>query len=177
MSTQVEEVRLDEVLVKKVDQSSPFLKYIGRADIRTGGAQTSDPIWQIIRVTLSGGVETQEYADYGSYRNVWDSRSSYFSAFTVPTGTQGALVVGTTAVAVRVGASDLPDRKTVTLYNNSQETLYWGWSSGVTTSTGIPIIAGAVQTWCVEGSNNAEVVPTIYVIAATAGNSTRVMEA
>lgn len=85
-------------------------------------------------------------------------------------GTQGALTVGTTAVAVQVGGSPLTNRKLVTLHNNSSATLYWGYTSGVTTSTGTPIFKNQVMWWA------AKSVATIYVIAGSAGNNGRVTE-
>jgi hypothetical protein len=87
------------------------------------------------------------------------------------TGTEGALIVGLTAVEIKVGASKLADRKTVSLFNNSNSTIYWGWSSLVTIATGTPIFKNQFATW-EAGQNQA-----IHVIAATAGNNTRVTEA
>ena len=84
-------------------------------------------------------------------------------------GTQGALTVGTSAVEVKVGASQLTNRKHVTLYNNSNTTIYWGLDSGVTTSTGTPIQKGEMVPWAASTA-------TIYVIAGSAGNDTRITE-
>jgi hypothetical protein len=87
------------------------------------------------------------------------------------TGTQAALTVGTSAVEVKVGGSPLSNRKLVTLYNNSNTTIYWGFTSGVTTSTGTPIFKNQLYTW-IAGSSQS-----IYVIAGSAGNNTRITEA
>jgi len=84
-------------------------------------------------------------------------------------GTQGALTVGTSAVEVKVGVSQLTNRKHVTLYNNSNTTIYWGLDSGVTTSTGTPIQKGEMVPWAASTA-------TIYVIAGSAGNDTRITE-
>lgn len=84
-------------------------------------------------------------------------------------GTQGALTVGTIAVEVKVGVSQLANRKHVTLYNNSNSVIYWGLDSGVTTSTGTPIQKGEMIPWSASTA-------TIYVIAGSAGNDTRVTE-
>jgi len=86
------------------------------------------------------------------------------------TGVQGALTVGTSAVNVRVGGSNLTNRKLVTIHNNSLVTIYWGYSSGVTTSNGTPIFAGQQCGWAVGPSQD------IFAIAGTAGNNTRVTE-
>jgi hypothetical protein len=86
-------------------------------------------------------------------------------------GTQAALTVGTTAVEIKVGASRLEGRKTVTLYNNSNTTIYWGYTSSVTTATGTPIFRDQFVTW--EAGDSQE----IWVIAGSAGNNTRITEA
>lgn len=175
MSTQSKEVRLDEVLLRKVDQVSNYVKYIGRADGMD--AVDSDKRWQISRTTILNGVEKVEYAKNGSYVAQWSLRSTYFGAFTNPSGIVGSLTVGASAVAVRIGGSDLADRKEVSLSNESANTLYWGFDNTVTTTTGYPLAAGARQTWLIEGENSeTEIVPTIYIIAAGAGNATRVVE-
>jgi hypothetical protein len=86
-------------------------------------------------------------------------------------GTQGALVVGTTAVEVKVGASRLEGRKEVTLLNNSNTTIYWGYTNAVTVSTGTAILKNQMVTWSC-GDNLS-----IYVIAGSAGNNCRITEA
>lgn len=85
-------------------------------------------------------------------------------------GTQGAITVGTSAVEVKVGASALTNRKLVTLHNNSNATFYWGYTSGVTTSTGTPIFKDQVMFWAAKSS------APIYVITGSAGNNGRVTE-
>jgi hypothetical protein len=87
------------------------------------------------------------------------------------TGTQGALTVGITAVEIKVGASRFTGRKQVTLYNNSNETLYWGFTDAVTTATGTPIDRKEFITWTV--SDNTP----LWIIAGSAGNNTRITEA
>jgi len=64
-------------------------------------------------------------------------------------GLEGALTVGTSAVEVKVGASKLAGRKSVTLYNNSNRIMYWGYTSAVTVSTGTPIQVGQYFEWMV----------------------------
>lgn len=87
------------------------------------------------------------------------------------TGDQGSLAVGVSAVEIKVGASRLAGRKSVTLYNNSNQTVFWGYTSGVTTSSGTPIEKSQFVTWEV-GEDLA-----VFVIAATAGNNVRITEA
>ncbi len=86
------------------------------------------------------------------------------------TGTQAALTVGTSAVLVNVSGSNLTARKSVTLENNSLVTIYWGYTSGVTTSTGTPIPPGGFREWIASAAVN------VYVIAGTSSNNTRVTE-
>lgn len=85
-------------------------------------------------------------------------------------GLEGVLTVGTSAIEVKVGASRLANRKIVTLYNNSSSTIYWGFTSGVTISSGSPIEKNEFIVWSVGPD-----LP-IYVIANSAGNNTRVTE-
>ena len=86
-------------------------------------------------------------------------------------GVQGSLIVGTSAIEVRVGASRLEGRKSLTLYNNSNSIIYWGFTSSVTISTGTPIERKQFIEWNVGDS------VAIYVIAASAGNNARITEA
>ena len=86
-------------------------------------------------------------------------------------GTQGALTVGTTAVEVKVNTQRLADRKSVTVYNNNNKNIFWGWDSSVTALTGTPIPRGALQTFRV-GDNI-----TVYLVAENAGNDVRITEA
>ncbi len=86
------------------------------------------------------------------------------------TGVQGALTVGTTAVVVRVGGSNLANRINLTLHNNSLVNMFWGYTSGVTTASGSPIPAGNSASWDV-GPNQ-----DIYVITTVAGQNARVTE-
>lgn len=86
-------------------------------------------------------------------------------------GVQGSLTVGTSAIEVKVGGSALANRTYVTLYNNSNNIVYWGYTSGVTTSSGTPIVKGQFASW-LKGASFP-----IYVISGSPGNDTRVTEA
>jgi hypothetical protein len=86
-------------------------------------------------------------------------------------GVQGALTVGTSSVEVKVGANRHEGRKSVTLYNNSNTTIYWGFNNSVTTATGTPITKGQFIEWTV-GENTP-----IWVIAGNANNNMRITEA
>lgn len=85
-------------------------------------------------------------------------------------GVQGALTVGTSAIEVKVGASRLSDRKSLTLFNNSNSTMYWGFNSSVTVSNGTPIAKNEQYAWRIGD------VP-IFVISGSASSNARVTEA
>ena len=84
--------------------------------------------------------------------------------------TNGAITVGTTAVAARVGAANLTNRKELFIFNNSNDTLYFGFTTGVTTANGVPIFKGQAV------SLRYGPAITVYLIATTAGNNVRVTE-
>lgn len=86
-------------------------------------------------------------------------------------GTQGAVSVSTTAVAIRVGGSNLTNRKTLTALNNGTATIYWGYTNAVTTSTGTPFMRNQFAVW--EAGPNT----TIWMIAANGSHDVRVTEA
>lgn len=85
-------------------------------------------------------------------------------------GLQGALTVSTTAVEAKVGASALTNRKTLTVFNNSGATLYWGYTSGVTTSSGTPFYEKQFVSFDV-GTGTS-----VYLIAGAGSNNVRVTE-
>jgi len=87
-------------------------------------------------------------------------------------GVNGAITVGTTAVVARVGGLNLANRVSLTIFNNGNgnQTLYWGYSSGVTTANGTPIFPGDLLSLDV-GPNT-----TVYLIGSVAGINTRITE-
>jgi hypothetical protein len=84
-------------------------------------------------------------------------------------GTQGTLTVGTSAVAARVGGSNLTNRVLLTIYADTR-TVYWGYTNAVTISTGIPIWKGSTEQLPV-GPNT-----TIYLITDAAAQTVRIAE-
>lgn len=64
--------------------------------------------------------------------------SGYFSDTVNQAMVAGSITVGTTAIAARVGASNLLERQLVRIYNGSNGTVFFGDSS-VTTTTGEPL--------------------------------------
>lgn len=85
-------------------------------------------------------------------------------------GVYGALTVGTSAVEIKVGGSRLTNRKAVTFYNNSNQVMYWGFNSSVTTSNGTPIAKNEFVVWQISD------VVQLWVIAGQAGLNSRVTE-
>ncbi len=85
-------------------------------------------------------------------------------------GVNGSVVVGLTAVPARVGAANLAARKNLTIFNNSNTDLFWGYSSSVTTANGTPIFKNQLLSLDV-GPNI-----TIYLIANSASNNARITE-
>lgn len=85
-------------------------------------------------------------------------------------GVHGAVSVSTTAVAARVGGSNLAARKNLTLFNNGTATVYWGYANTVTSSTGTPLMRNQFLTGDF-GPNT-----TIFLIAASGSHDIRVTE-
>ena len=85
-------------------------------------------------------------------------------------GVQGNISVSTSAVAVRVGGSNLANRKNLFFQNNGTATIFWGYTAGVTTTTGMPLMRNqfVMGDW---GPNT-----TIYLIAASGSHDVRVNE-
>jgi len=86
-------------------------------------------------------------------------------------GVNGAITVGTSAAAARVGGSNHANRKTLSILNNGTVTMYWGFSAAVTTTSGMPIFKGQEAVWEV-GPNI-----TIWLISSAASQNVRVVEA
>lgn len=76
------EVRTDEVLLSKEDSVAYNIAYYGRTEII--GSADSDPVWQIKRVTSTGGLKKIEFANYGKYDLKWVDRYSYFTPDPAP---------------------------------------------------------------------------------------------
>lgn len=85
-------------------------------------------------------------------------------------GVEGAVSVSTTAVAVRVGVSNLANRKALTAHNNGTGTLYWGYTAGVTAATGTPLMRNQFASWDIGPT------VTVYIIAASGSHDVRVTE-
>jgi len=120
-----------------------------------------------------GGKLVNYVAPIDSSGNVLDSmpvtvNGSFATVKSAPV--VGAKTVTTTAASIFAGSAALPDRYAMTVYNDSSYTIYWG-PSGVTTSTGMPILPGDSVTF----EFSQSVVTAIYMIAA-ASAAIRVME-
>jgi hypothetical protein len=86
-------------------------------------------------------------------------------------GVQGAITVTNTATEVKVGASPLENRKSVTVYNNGNQTIYWGYTNAVTTSTGTPIEKKQTVEFAVGDGQS------IWLIASSGSQDVRITEA
>lgn len=85
-------------------------------------------------------------------------------------GVQGSITVSTTAVAARVGGSNLANRKNLTIWNNGTATIYWGYTNAVTTATGTLLMRNQ-QLQGDWGPNT-----TIWLIAANGSHDVRITE-
>ena len=81
----------------------------------------------------------------------------------------GALSVTTTAVEVKVGSSVLEERTVITIQPIDGD-IYFGYSSGVTSSTGTKIFKG--QIYPMEATDKLPV----YIVAATGTVDVRITE-
>lgn len=84
-------------------------------------------------------------------------------------GLEGNISVGTIAVEVKVGATKLTNRQSVTLLPIDSK-MYWGFNSTVTTSTGTPVYKNQLITF------NALDTCSIWIICSTNGKNVRVTE-
>jgi hypothetical protein len=82
----------------------------------------------------------------------------------------GAITVGTTAVELKVGGTILANRKHILFQNLSNKSIYFGFNSSVTTSTGLLVSAGSERGFDVSGSLS------IWVISANTGLNCRLAE-
>jgi hypothetical protein len=82
-------------------------------------------------------------------------------------GQQGVLVVGTSAVELKLS---VVDRKAVTAFITTNGDVYWGHTNAVTISTGTRLFKNSLYEWnCGSGT-------TIFLISNTAGQDVRVTE-
>lgn len=109
---------------------------------------------------IGGGGENKTYSD---------DQSACADILNI-SGLQGSLTVGTSAVEIKVGVSKLTGRKSVTLYNNSNRIMYWGYTNSVTTSTGTPIQVGQYFEWMIGD------ILELWVITDQTNKNTRITE-
>lgn len=119
--------------------------------VKIAGADSSGNETSFVNATSTGELCTSDIINTG-------------------TGVQSTLVVGTSAVEVKVGASNLVSRKNVTLFNSSNADIYWGYTNTVSISTGTIIFKNQFISWEVGDQQS------IYVIAGSAANTTRITE-
>lgn len=80
-----------------------------------------------------------------------------------------SITVTSSATELAASGTPLADRRTLCIFNNSSVTIYIG-DSGVTTSTGFPLGAGAAM--YLDVSDDVDV----YAIAASGSNNVRILE-
>lgn len=57
-----------------IDEASSTVTYVGKAST---SALTSNPVWQIMKIEISGSITIVAYADGDSeFNNIWDNRAS-----------------------------------------------------------------------------------------------------
>jgi hypothetical protein len=111
------------------------------------------------------GTFNDENASYGM------DQEQVADVLNTGTGRELAMTIGLTAQEIKAGATTLEYRKSLTLHNNSLFTMYWGYTNGVTVSSGTPIYANQFFAWDVGDGQK------VYVIAAVAGLNGRATEA
>lgn len=124
----------------------------------------------IAPLTNASAIKAQLQDNAGNALVSYNSQLETADIINAGTGTQAAFTVGTTALPIRVGASNLANRKLITIHNNSLVTFFWGYTSAVTTTTGTPILSGQQDGWTVGAGQD------VYVIAGTATNNARITE-
>jgi hypothetical protein len=86
-------------------------------------------------------------------------------------GVYGSIVVGTSAVEVKVGGSRYANRKLVTLDNTSNVVIYWGYNNSITTSSYAGRIFKDQQVmWAASDA------VAIWIITGSASNTVRISE-
>lgn len=68
----------------------------------------------------------------------------------------GTLEVGVTATSLRVGVSDLALRHTLIVHNDSANDIFVGFDNTVTTSNGLPIVAGDERSFFLDPNDGLE---------------------
>lgn len=138
---------------------------IGTVAAGTAGTNSA-LIGGIFNTTIPTLTNTQQAALQLDSR----TRLSVLDIANLGTGIQGAITVTTTATEVRVGAGRLANRSIVTAFNNGVQTLFWGYTSAVTTITGTPLVASQIGSWRVGDGQS------VYLIATSGSRDVRVTE-
>ncbi len=74
-----EQIVTGQIRLIKEDRAAPNLIYVGVTDFPYA---ESDPKWQVRRLTRSGNIITTEFANKGSFDQIWSNRAALFGAFT-----------------------------------------------------------------------------------------------
>ena len=111
----------------------------------------------------SAGVET-------NYAKTLPTGKLQTANITNDGGIQGVLTVGTSAVEAKIGGSPLTDRVSLTVYNDSDALIYFGFDNTVTTATGTPIFKKQLVAFDVGPDTS------VYLIAGAASKDARITE-
>lgn len=103
-------------------------------------------------------------------KNYNDDQSAVADIINSGNGVEGFITVSTISTEAKVGASRLAGRKSLTIFNNSSSTMFWGYTNAVTTATGTPIFKDQMIQFEVGDSQS------IFLISGSAGNNARITE-
>ncbi len=104
-----------------------------------------------------------------NFMGVSDNQDAYTSDKANTSAVYSELTVGTTAVEVKVGATNLANRKMLHITPKTTH-IYWGYDNSVTTVTGTKLFKYTTAKFKYGPSIS------IWVIAATAGNKANIGE-
>lgn len=156
------EVRTDEVLLSKEDTVAYNIVYYGRTEII--GSADSDPVWQIKRVTSTGGLKKVEYANYGKYDQKWADRYTYFTPDPAPepAPSLGTITISGLTVAGKVTEVALNDttwtalpavafagRNQLNIQNNLTFDMKINYSAATVGYVGVTIASGSERQYAI----------------------------
>lgn len=142
----------------------------GAVNIQDGGNSiTVDAVDLDIR-DLSHSQDSTKIGDGTYIMKVSANLDAGVSDISNAGGVQAGISVTTTATEARAGGSALANRKNLTIYNNSSADMFWGYTSGVTVSTGTPLVKQSLISLNV-GPNTL-----VYLIVASGSHNARITE-
>ncbi len=140
---------------------------------------TTQPVSQSTAAVLSGAwpVKLTDGTDEAQITSIGQVQT--YEAIDTALG-YCKVTVGTTAVALRCGASNQANRRRILIFNNGSSAIFIGGNTSVTTGTGYPIPApsGGLLSSTGYAPIQIDIGPdlTLYAISAAAGQDIRVIE-